>query len=195
MKRVMLDPQEWLRLKAVSQDMKDDAMRVTASFVTWYMKKHNLSREYGPLSDEEMDGRASKIVAHMAYAKVFGGEVHWKQGRELSKQMIITASSIMRHQVRDYYAKGKDLANSMSKLTEHQQKKAEQEFDRSYSPHLREFGYDMARDAVRGKPHLLAYIEALYKERCYIGISKRLKIPEEEVKKLEAELLDFLDKC
>lgn len=52
MKKVMLDPQEWLRLKAVSQKDKDDAMDITASFVTWYMQRHNLSREYGPLSDE-----------------------------------------------------------------------------------------------------------------------------------------------
>lgn len=193
MKKVMLDPQEWLRLKAVSQKDKDDAMDITASFVTWYMQRHNLSREYGPLSDEEMDGRASTIIAKQAYAKIFGGEQHWKEGRELSKQMIYTANSIIQHQVRDYFAKGKDLATNMSWLTENQQKKAEHELYRDYNPHLRDFGYDQARNAVRGKPRFLAYVNALYVERCYIGVSKRMKIPIEEVMEIERELLDFLD--
>lgn len=62
-----------------------------------------------------------------------------------------------------------------------------------YNPHLRDFGCDQARNAVRGKPRFLAYVNALYVERCYIGVSKRMKIPIEEVMEIERELLDFLD--
>lgn len=194
MKKVLLDPEEWLRLKAVSQDEKDDVMKITSSFVTWYMKKHNLSREYGPLSDEELDGKATKIIPQLAYAKIFGGKVHWKKGRELWRQMMHTANSIMQHQVRDYYAKGKDLATNMSWMSEHQQKKAQRAFDHDFSPHIREFGYDQARNAVRGKPKFVAYVNALYKERCYLGVSKQMKIPIDEVIEVERQLLDYLDK-
>ncbi len=194
MRKIELDPEEWLRLKAVSQQEKMDAMEQTAKWVTFYMKKQSYSREYGPLSDEEMDGKAAIIIPTMAYAKLFKGEQHWKKDRTLVVQMIYTSKSIISHLVRDYYDKGKDLASTESSLSEHQQRKVQAAFHHDFSPHLREFGYEQARNAVRGMPVFEAYIDALEKERCYLGISKRMKLSVEEVMVVEKELLAFLDK-
>ena len=194
MKKVLLTPDEWLRLKAVSPDEKKRVVEFTAAWVTWYMKKHDLSRDYGPLSDQEMGGHASTEIAKMAYAKVFGGEVHWDPKRSLSSQMIYTAYSIIGHLVRDYFAKGKDLSTSMSRLSVTQQAMAEATRDLDRNPHLRDFGYHIARQAVQGQPQLLAYLDALYEEHTYDGIRKRLGIPMKKVLALEAQLLSCLDK-
>ena len=59
---------------------------------------------------------------------------------------------------------------------------------------IREMGYEMARDAVKNYPELLAYLDALYEENDYGGIAKRMNMTKNEVKALEKELLTLLEK-
>lgn len=194
MKKVILSPEEWLRLRAVSLEEKMEVVEFTAAWVTWYMKKHNFSRDYGPLSDQEMGGQhASKEIAKIAYAKIFGGKVHWDPKRSLSSQMIYTAYSVIGHLVRDFYDKGKDMATPMYKLSEPQQAMAETSRDLDRNPHLREFGYFIAREVVKDQPQLLAYLDALYEEHCYEGIRRRLHISMKKVMELEEQLLNTIN--
>lgn len=194
MKRILLTPEEWLRLQAVSPEEKERAMKFAAAWVTWYMKRHNLSRDYGPLSDQEMGEAASKALVKTAYAKIFGGKVHWSPKRTLSSQMIYTSYSEIGHIVRDYFAKGKNLSTTMNRLSDNQQVLLERTRDLDRNPNLREFGYHLAREAVKGYPQLLAYINALYEEHDYTGIRKRLGISMRKVMALEEQLLDILEK-
>lgn len=193
MRKVKLDPDERQRLAAVSREEKRQAFNATVKWVTGEMCHRGLSRKHGPLSKEAMGGDASKELAKIAYSKVFGGQVHWKPTCELTTQMIDIAYSEMGHIIRDYYMKGKDKVTMMSRLSYKQQMDMELAQQVEADLQHRELGYDIARNAVKDRPKLLAYIEALYEEDDYRSIAKRLKISKPSVLELEKELLSILE--
>lgn len=194
MLKVKLNSEEWLRLKGVSQEEKKQALNATIRWVTGEMVRRGLSRHHGPLSDREMGGNASTEIAKIAYSKLFGGKVHWKPTCTLKTQMIDIAYSEMGHIIRNYYHKGKDKETVMSQLSFKQQMDMELAQQVEAESQLRKLGYDIARNVVKDKPKLLAYVEALYVENDYRGIAKRLKISKPAVLELEKELLGFLEK-
>lgn len=193
MRKVKLDPDERQRLAGVSREEKRQAFNATVKWVTGEMCRRGLSRKHGPLSQEAMGGDASKELAKIAYSKVFGGQVHWKPTCELTTQMIDIAYSEMGHIIRDYYRKGKDKETMMSQLSFKQQMDMELAQQVEADLQHRELGYDIARNAVKDKPKLLAYLEALYEEDDYRSIAKRLKISKPSVLELEKELLSILE--
>ena len=189
--KVKLTDSERERLKNVSPQEKQEAFSATVKWVSGEMIHRGLSRDHGPLSDKAMCGKASVEIAKMAYAKVFGGEVHWKESHTLVTQMIDAAKSIMAHTIEEYYRKGRDKMRPMDDLSFKQKMDMEIAHQVEAEAELRDLAYDVARAAVKDHPKLLAYLDALKETDDYSAIRKRLKIPMREVTELERELFSF----
>lgn len=193
MQKTILSEEEWARLEAVTPEEKEKALKKLARWITYEIVHHGFDLDYGPFSFAAMGGNAVEVISQACYDALFGGEWHWKPTRELSSMLIQIAKSKMGHIIRDWHAQGHPDIKHTSELSYREQ--VEMDIARQYEAEadMRELGYDIARQALRGKPKMLAYVEAVYETNDYRAVAKRLKMTLKEVQELERELLALLE--
>ena len=175
-------------LRVVSETDKMAAFEETCKFVTYYMKSHHLSPLWGPLSNHELGGPASKEIAKEAYVRMFEERASWKENSSFATQMIEKAKRIIRDIVEDYNKK-KEMEVRFDELSIRQEKDMGLNNQTTTVFELRDFGYKLAKNAVKDNPKLLKYLDALHEFDSYDYIASKLGITKEEVKELEKELL------
>lgn len=189
----LLSTEEWQRLAAITHEEKKKAFK---KFARW-MHAEIIHRGYdphsGPFSFDNMGGNALDVLTEECFEALLCGEWHWHPTWSLSSQLIEIGKSKIRHIIRDY--KHYDNLTMMSTGNDDYR----EQFDRSVAAqlqreaNLRDMGYDMARNAVKNHPKLVAYIDALYLSNDYATIAKRLGISKPKVKQLEEQLLELLE--
>lgn len=192
MKRFFLSQEEWLRLAVVTPQEKKRAALKVARWVNWAISAHGFDPEYGPFSKANVGGDPVKVITEECVEALFCGEWHWKPTRELSSQLINIAKSKMSHIIEHYYRDEQPKVKHLSDIKFREEVEMNLAAQWKFEANMREMGYEMARDAVRNKPELLAYLDALYEDDDYHGIASRLGVDVATVKKLEKKLLSFL---
>lgn len=194
MKKIVLSVEEWQRLLAVPLEERRKVLKQLAVYTHWKIVKRGFNSDRGPFSFAAMGGNAVVVICQECIDALFAGEWHWKPGWSLLKQLKRMVDSKIGHIIRDYQ-KYDEMEMVMTSdedfLTEAEMSLACQ-LEREAN--IREMGYEMARDAVKNYPELLAYLDALYEENDYGGIAKRMNMTKNEVKALEKELLTLLEK-
>lgn len=188
-----LTKKEWNRLLSVTPKEKKKALDCLSRWVTWEIKKRGFDTERGPFSFSAMGGSPVLMIVEECYEALFCGEWRWKEGRTLSSMLIEIAKSKMGHIVRDYYNAGEPEITLVSQQNHRQQVEMEAAYQWELEANMRELGYDIARDVVRGNKTLMAYIDALYEENDYAGIAKRLHVSKRDAMELERQLLEILE--
>jgi DNA-directed RNA polymerase specialized sigma24 family protein len=184
---------EWQRLAAVPQEEKDKAFKKLARWVHYFIIRRGYDPKKGPFSFDAMGGNAVDVICNECFEALFTGERHWKANYSLSTTLIDIATSKILHIIRDYERDGQPKIHSTGDDDFYQ------EFERTVAAqlereaNLRDMGYEMARDAVKAYPKLVAYIDALYESNDYAAIAKRLGISKPKVMQLEQQLLEILE--
>lgn len=193
MKKVSLSLAEWQRLASVTPQQREKAFKKLARWMHWHIIHRGYGPNEGPFSFNAMGGNAIKILCDECFEALMTGEWHWHPTWELSTQLIQIAKSKINHIIRDWNRQGKPEFMSIGDDDYREQ------FDRTVAAqlrreaNLRDMGYQMARDAVKSYPKLVAYIDALYETNDYAAIAKRLKISKPKVMELEEQLLELLE--
>jgi len=189
-----LSEAEWQRLAAVTQEQKDKAFKKLARWMHWFIIHRGYDPNDGPFSFDAMGGNAIDVLCNECLEALFTGERHWKPKYALSTTLIDIATSKILHIIRDYER------DDRPKICSTGDDDFRQQFERTVAAqaqreaNLRDMGYQMARDAVKDYPKLVAYIDALYLSNDYAAIAKRLGISKPKVMLLEQQLLDILEK-
>lgn len=193
MKKVQLTIEEWQRLAAITPEEKQKAFKKLARWMHAEIIHRGYDPHSGPFSFDNMGGDTLDVLAEECFEALLCGEWHWHPTWSLSSQLIEICKSKLRHIIRDY--KHYDNLTMMSTGNDDYR----EQFDRSVAAqlqreaNLRDMGYDMARNAVKNYPKLVAYIDALYLSNDYAAIAKRLGISKPKVKQLEEQLLELLE--
>lgn len=194
-KQIILSDDEWARLDAVTLEQKEKALKKLARWITYEIVHRGFDLEHGPFSFAAMGGNAVEVISQKCYDALFGGEWRWKPSRELSSMLIQIAKSKMGHIIRDWHAQGHPDIKRTSEMSYREQ--VEMDIARQWEAeaNMRELGYDIARKVVKGKPKMMAYVEAVYENNDYRAIAKKLKMTLKEVQDLERQLLSLLEQC
>ena len=193
MKKVHLTVEEWQRLAAVTPQEKAKAFKKLARWMHWDIIHRGYDPNDGPFSFDAMGGNAIDVLSNECMEALFTGERHWKPNYSLSTTLIDIATSKIRHIIRDYERDGKPKIHSTGDDDYRQQFERTVAAQEQREANIREMGYQMARDAVKAYPKLVAYIDALYLTNDYAAIAKRLGISKPKVMQLELQLLEILD--
>lgn len=194
MKEILLSKEEWQRLANVTSDEREKALKQLRRWVSWQITYRGFNKEHGPFSRAAMGGDADDMISTECMEALFCGEWHWKPTCKLSTQLIDIAKSKMGHIIEDYYELGQPeytLTGDQSFLEEMEMNLALAE-QWKFESTKREMGYDIARKAVKGRPELEAYLDAMYKLDNYYGIASLLGTDVNKVLKLEKKLLNLL---
>ena len=194
-KNIIITPEEWARLMAVTPEQKEKALKKLARWITYEIVHRGFDLEYGPFSYSAMGGNAVEVISQECYDALFGGEWHWKPTRELSSMLIQIAKSKMGHIIRNWHDRGKPEMRLQSDMSFQEQ--VEMDIARQWEAEadMKELGYDLARKALCGNPKMLAYIEAVRETDDYSAVAKRLKMTKRQVEELEAQVLAILEDC
>lgn len=192
-KRITLSLEEWQRLAAVTPQQREKAFKKLARWVHWEIIHRGYDPEDGPFSFEAMGGNAVDVLCNDCFEALLCGEWHWHPTWELSSQLIEIAKSKLGHIIRDYHRKGKPQFKSTGDDDYYEQFERTVAAQLRREENLREMGYEMARDAVKVYPKLVAYIDALYENNNYAAIAKRLRISKPKVMELEQQLIELLE--
>lgn len=202
MNDVFLSKEEWQRLAAISSDQKKKALKFLGRWVHHAIFSRGFNLEIGPFSRAAMGGNAVDVICDECLEALLCGEVHWKPGKELKWCLVDIAKSKMGHIIRDYYNRGKpeftmivdydDEVHDEYKNREGKEKQIAAQW--IFEAEMRDMGYDIARNAVKNHPELIAYLDAMYKIDSYYGIASLLDVDVKVVYKLEAKLLGILAK-
>ncbi len=193
MTKVLLSKEEWQRLSAVTPDEREKAFKKLARWMHAEIIHRGYDPNSGPFSFDNMGGNALDVLTNECLEALFCGEWHWHPTWILSTQLIEIAKSKLRHIIRDYNHYGKPQMMSTGNDDYRDQ------FDRSVAArlqreeNLRNMGYEMARNAVKDFPDLVAYIDALYQFNDYSAIAKHLGVSKSKVRQLEQQLLELLE--
>lgn len=194
MRKIDLSLEEWQRLAAVTRKEREKALRQLKRWVHWQIIKRGFNLECGPFSSGAMGGDAVEVISNECLEALFCGEWHWKSTRSLESMLIQIAKSKMGHIIEDYYEHGQPEMT----LTSDQSFREEVEMNIAaqwkFEANMRDMGYEIAREAVKNHPDLLAYLDAMFKIDNYQGIASQLSIDVKKVMKLEKKLLDLLAK-
>ena len=193
MKHAHLTQAEWQQLAAVKDEQKKKAFNKLARWMHGEIIHRGFDPESGPFSPEAMGGNAIQKLCEECIEALFTGEWHWKPNYSLSTMLISIARSKIGHIIRDFEKRGNlqilsinddDFGKQFERTVAAQQQR---------EANLRDMGYQMARNAVKNFPKLVAYIDALYECNDYTSIAKRLHISKPKVMELEAQLLQLLE--
>ena len=194
MKKVILTVEEWQRLADVAPDERERALRQLRRWVSWQIIYRGFDKERGPFSRAAMGGDADDVICKECEEALFCGEWHWKPTRTLSSQLIQIAKGKMGNMIEEYYAHGQPEMT----LTSEQSFREEMEMDLAaqwkLESNMRDWGYEIARERVKGYPELTAYLDAMFKDDNYYGIASLLGVDVKTVLKLEKKLLSIIAK-
>ena len=193
MKKITLTVEEWQRIASVTQKEKSKALEKLARWVSWQIIHRNFNLDHGPFSYANMGGNAVEIITQECCESLFCGEWHWKPGRELSSMLIQIAKSKMGHIIRDFYKKGQPEMTLTSEQSFREEVEMNIAKQLEIEANMRDLGYETARDVAKGRPQLLAYLDALYKYNDYYGIASLMGTTPKKVMELEKQLLDLLE--
>ena len=194
-RKIILTEEEWARLEAVTPEEKEKALKKLARWITYEIVHRGFDLNYGPFSFSAMGGNAVEVISQECYDALFCGEWHWKPKRELSSMLIEIAKSKMGHLIRDWHAQGHPDIKLHSEMSYREQVEMDVARQWEAEANMREFGYDLARQALSDNPKMLAYVEAVYETNDYRAVAKRLKMTLKEVKELERQLLNLREEC
>lgn len=186
---VNLTLEEWERLAAVTPKERDKAFRKLQRWVSHAITHRGFKRDYGPFSYGSMGGDPVEIISNECLEALFCGEWHWKPDRELSSMLINIAKSKMGHIIEDFYKQ--ELTDVMLTSDETFREGVEKTLAAQwvFEASKRDWGYEIARNAVKDDEELLAYLDAMFKDDTYIGIASLMRIDVKKVLKLEERLL------
>lgn len=188
-----LSKDEWQRLADVTPDKKARAFKKLARWVHYFIIRRGYDPKAGPFSFDAMGGNAIDVICNECFEALFTGERHWKANYSLSTTLIDIATSKILHIIRDYERDGQPKIQSTGDDDYCEQFNRTVAAQLRREANLRDMGYQMARDAVKSYPKLVAYIDALYESNDYAAIAKRLKISKPKVMELEQQLLEILE--
>lgn len=193
-KDFLLSEKEWERLAAVTPEEKRKALTQLARWVTWQIAYHGFDLEHGPLSSAAMGGNAVEVISEECYEALMCGEWHWRETRSLSSMLIQIAKSKMGHIVREYNERDRPEMTLTSDLSFRRQAEMDIACQWQREANMRDMGYDMAREVVKGHPLLLAYLDALYRFNDYADMANYMKMSVKKVMELEKQLLALLER-
>lgn len=187
--KVKLTLEEWERLASVTTKERDKAFRKLQRWVSHEIIHRGFKRDFGPFSCGYMGGDPVEIISNECLEALFCGEWHWKPDRELSSMLINIAKSKMGHIIEDFYKQ--ELTDVMLTSDETFREGVEKSLAAQwkFEANMRDWGYDIARKAVKDDEELLMYLDAMYKDDTYTGIASLMGIDVKNVLKLEGKLL------
>lgn len=195
-----------------------EAMKIASLWLTDELEGRT---EKGAFSEMNLGEEARTYFLKRAYVTLQTPDCKWKWKKDtkLSTLMINVMRSDMGH-VLDKYLKDGKPEMVMASCMKRKKAGADDEFDDSNGPlemdaevkrnefdmqsemelleelkreeSLREKGMKIARAAVKGNAKLEKYVELVFELPDYRAISKRMKITQTEVRKLEAELIAII---
>jgi len=176
MENISLNPkcisdQEWL------QAINDAAEHITK------VKFKNHPPTGGPLSEAELGMKAVEYFPMKAFEKFYSGEKELNPRLTLSKNMIKEVENLMGNQKRKRLLQMEPYDEKLHDLQMYDDE--ERQID---------ITYEMAEEAAKGDPDLLAYIEAVKNCDSYEQISEQLNINIKEVYNLKRMLVRRLQR-
>ncbi len=190
--KTKLSLEEWQRLATVTPKERDKAFRKLQRWISHEITHRGFKRDFGPFSYGSMGGDPVEIISNECLEALFCGEWHWKPDRELSSMLINIAKSKMGHIIEDFYKQ--ELTDIMLTSDETFREGIEKSLAAQwkFEANMRDWGYEIARNAVKDDAELIAYLEAMFKDDTYVGIASLMGIDVKDVYKLEARLLKRL---
>ena len=183
------------RLSLTPTPEKERASSFVARWITDQIAAYGFNPLEGPFSEKEMQGDAVWVLCTESYRAIYDGEWRWPENRKLSTQMIQIAKSKMAHIVRDFNKRDKakdDLPTSQMTYTQQMQmEEAAGQWETENQ--MMDLAYEIAEKAVADDPVLLRYLQVLREYKCYDLIAQQLGMSEDEVIRIERQLLKRLE--
>ena len=183
------------RLLRTPAPVKERASRFVACWITDQLAAYGFDPFNGPFSEKEMNGDAVWIICTESYRAIHDGEWRWPENRKLSTQMIQIAKSKMAHIVRDFNRRDKakdDLHTSQMTHTQlMQMEEAAGQWE--MESQMMDLAYEIAESAVADNAQFLSYLKSLRKYKCYDLMAQDLGLSENEVLRIEKQLLKRLE--
>lgn len=137
----------------------------------------------GPFSREALGCPAVEYLSKRAYDMLAAGECRWPDDVSLATQLIRNARREM-HRLEQEWNEGRQLSEPEAERGA--------AIDERTQQGAVAVAYRIALHCARGKPRLTAFITCMQEVKDRKAIARKMKISVEEVKALEAELLDCL---
>ena len=154
--------------------------------LTEYVRRNLYGRTiYGAHSMWMLGEDAVTHYTQMAWLKLAEGWWLWKEGRTLSRQLCRIASCLMEKQVKKFRrAEARGMIPVMVnadnvEVRDTEAEEAERKAD----------GYRMILEAIKDKPELVAYVEAVRDGGDYEDIAKKLDVEHHEVMLIERRVM------
>lgn len=186
------------RLKDVPDDVKEEAIAYTSSFITKTMKRWGFNLQNGPFSYDEMQGDAVKVIAWDCYCAIFYGERRWPENLPLDKTMAGIARSKMDHIVSSYSVRKSHPTFSTDDDDEDKASDLEKEMEEAMGMFniemgMRGLGFEIAINAVGDNATYLLYLQALQEANSYDYMADKMHMTVRKVLNVEKKLLKFLN--
>ena len=208
-------------LKEATPEEMREATRIASLWLTAELEGRTTK---GAFSERNLGEAARKFFVKRAIIVLLAPDCKWKwkEGTKLSTLMINVMRSEMGHVLRKYINQGKpemvmasdldaprgaagdeesDSANGVLEIDEDVRRNAfemrsEMELleEQEREEGLREKGMRIARAAVKGNARLEKYVELVFELPDYRAISKRMKVTLTEVKAMEMEVIENVNK-
>lgn len=184
------------RLLKIKEDEKKGAFEYVGKFITGTLKRWGFGFQNGPFSKEEMQGNAVDIISWDCYCAIYYGERRWPEDLPLDKAMSGIAMSKMDHIIKRYATRKSHPMYSTD--DEEKPGSLDKEMEEamgtfSIEMGMRGLGFEIATRAVGNNAMFLLYLHALEEANSYDYIAEIMHMTVYRVKKVEKQLLKYLN--
>jgi hypothetical protein len=157
-----------------------EAFSVLGDYLT---RKLRGRTRHGPFAKEALGCTAVEHLSKRAYDMLAAGECRWPDDVSLATQLIRNAKREMQRMEQEW--------NEGRQLSEMEAQRGAA-IDKRTQKGAVAVAYRIAIHSARGNPRLLEFINCMQEKKDRKAIARKMRISMEEVKALEAELLDCL---